>query len=340
MNDMTEQKQIHILCMEDDPGLARLFKKCLERAGYRVDIAHDGKEGLSMVESKSYDIVAMDYKMPHYSGLDVIRILSAKDNPPPLIMITGTGSEEVAVEAMKMGAADYIIKDVDGHYLELFPSLIDKVLCRQNIIEEKNKAETALRESEEKYRLVVENASEAIFIAQEGVLKFINQATIQLLGYSEAEITSLPFTYFIHPEDREMVLERHMKRLKGETIPLVYSFRIVTKSGNILWAEIHAVVILWKDKQATLNFLSDITERKQAEEERERLILELQDALSKIRTLSGLLPICASCKKIRNDKGYWEQIEIYIKNHSDADFSHSICPECIKKLYPEYHKGS
>ncbi len=78
--------------------------------------------------------------------------------------------------------------------------------------------------------------------------------------------------------------------------------------------------------------------RKQAEEERERLIAELQKALSEVKTLSGLLPICASCKSIRDDKGYWKQIESYIKDHSEAEFSHGICPDCIKKLYPEFDK--
>ncbi len=84
--------------------------------------------------------------------------------------------------------------------------------------------------------------------------------------------------------------------------------------------------------------LMEIEEREKIEKEREKLILELRVALSKIRTLSGLLPICSSCKKIRNDKGYWEQIEIYIKDHTEADFSHGMCPECAKKLYPEFYK--
>jgi HAMP domain-containing protein len=79
----------------------------------------------------------------------------------------------------------------------------------------------------------------------------------------------------------------------------------------------------------------EIIERKRAADERNQLIAQLEDALAKIRTLTGLLPICAACKKIRNDKGIWEQIEIYIREHSDADFTHSICPECLKKLYPE-----
>jgi hypothetical protein len=80
----------------------------------------------------------------------------------------------------------------------------------------------------------------------------------------------------------------------------------------------------------------DITEQKRREKEREKLIDELQNALLEVKKLSGMLPICASCKKIRDDKGYWTQIEAYIREHSDAEFSHGICPECMKKLYPEF----
>jgi len=78
-------------------------------------------------------------------------------------------------------------------------------------------------------------------------------------------------------------------------------------------------------------------ERKRAEQEREKVIKELQSALKDIKTLSGLLPICASCKKIRDDKGYWNQLEQYIHEHSQANFTHSLCPECAKKLYPEFY---
>lgn len=80
----------------------------------------------------------------------------------------------------------------------------------------------------------------------------------------------------------------------------------------------------------------DITDRKNAEIERDKLLEELRRALSKVKLLSGFLPICASCKKIRDDKGYWNQLESYIRNHSEAEFSHSICPDCAKKLYPEF----
>jgi hypothetical protein len=75
--------------------------------------------------------------------------------------------------------------------------------------------------------------------------------------------------------------------------------------------------------------------QKEMEEAREKLIRKLQKALSEVKKLSGLLPICASCKKIRDDKGYWNQIEVYIRDHSEAEFTHGICPECMKKLYPD-----
>jgi len=82
-----------------------------------------------------------------------------------------------------------------------------------------------------------------------------------------------------------------------------------------------------------------IQEREKAEEKLAALVVELQDALSKVKTLSGLLPICAACKKIRDDKGYWTQVDVYVREHSEADFTHSICPECAAKLYPGLYEG-
>ena len=84
-----------------------------------------------------------------------------------------------------------------------------------------------------------------------------------------------------------------------------------------------------------LVFIEDITERKLAEEEREKLIKELQESIKEIKTLRGILPLCSHCKKIRDDKGYWEQVDVYIHQHTDADVSHGICPECAKEHYPD-----
>jgi DNA-binding response OmpR family regulator len=95
-------------------------------------------------------------------------------------------------------------------------------------------------------------------------------------------------------------------------------------------------------KSQNSQLLKEITERKLAQEQRDKLIAELQKALSEVKTLRGFLPICSYCKKIRDDKGYWSQIESYIHKHSDAEFSHGICPECAKKYFPDMdlHEGA
>lgn len=92
------------------------------------------------------------------------------------------------------------------------------------------------------------------------------------------------------------------------------------------------------DRSSVLLCLEDFSERKRLEEEKDKLVENLTDALAKVKKLSGLLPICASCKKIRDDNGYWTQIEAYIREHSEAEFSHGICPDCIEKFYPDFYE--
>ncbi len=128
------------------------------------------------------------------------------------------------------------------------------------------RSEEALRESEEKYRLVVENVAESISIIQDGKQIFVNPGSVKILGYPPEVLTSKPFIEFIHPDDRGMVMERHNKRMSGEEAPPIYSFRVVRRDGVVRWVEANAVVVPWKGKPAALNFLNDITERKQAEE--------------------------------------------------------------------------
>ena len=133
-------------------------------------------------------------------------------------------------------------------------------------ITERKRAEEVLHTSEERYRLLVENASEAIVVAQDGMLKFVNRMAIDLTGYSEQDLTSRPFPEFVHPDDRGMVVEHYLRRLKGDVSQSRYDFRLMARDGSIKWLEIGAVLIDWEGKPATLNFFSDITERKRTEE--------------------------------------------------------------------------
>jgi len=154
---------------------------------------------------------------------------------------------------------------------------------------------TDRKKAEEKYRQVVEHANEAIFVVQDGRLVFVNHKTAELSGYAKDELTSRPFVEFIHPDDREMVIERHRKRLLGEEFEHVYPFRIITKDADVRWVEINAVLIDWEGEPATLNFLSDITERRMAEEalrrseSRYRFLYEAASAVTLTIGLDGLI---------------------------------------------------
>ncbi len=160
-------------------------------------------------------------------------------------------------------------------------------------ISERKKAEEVLRDSEEKYRSLIENANEAIFVAQDGKLVFLNPMTAGMTGYSTKELMAKPFIEFIHPDDREMVVDRHVRRMKGEGLAHQYPFRIIHRDGSVRSVELNAVLINWNGKAATLNFMSDITDRKRAEdalkesEERYRSILEeIEDGYQEV-DLSG-----------------------------------------------------
>jgi two-component system cell cycle sensor histidine kinase/response regulator CckA len=131
----------------------------------------------------------------------------------------------------------------------------------------RRRSEEALRESEEKYRLLVENASEAIVVAQDGMLRFINSRTTELSGYSAEALKSNPFFDLVHPEDRDEVRKNYIKRINGDAVPVRYTFRVMHKDKSVRWVDLSAVRISWEGAPATLNFLSDITEKRRLEEE-------------------------------------------------------------------------
>ena len=142
---MAESKPTRILYMEDDLGLARLVQKKMRRAGYMVDIAKDGHEGLSMYKEGHYDVVAVDYNMPKDNGLEIIRSMASLGPVPQIVMIAGQGDEMIAVEAMKLGAGDYLVKDVEGKYFETFPSIVERLLERKLLLEENLRLEEQIK---------------------------------------------------------------------------------------------------------------------------------------------------------------------------------------------------
>jgi PAS domain S-box-containing protein len=209
-------------------------------------------------------------------------------------------------------------------------------------ITERKHIETGIKESETKFRSVAQSAKDTIITADKtGKIAFCNAAAYTLFGYREDELIGRSISILMpqrfrtaHERGMAQVAESGKARLINETVELFG----ITKDGSEFPIELS--LSNWKSGNHTFytGIIRDISERKQHEKEREALIDNLKSSLTKVRKLSGLLPICASCKKIRDDKGYWNQIEAYIRDHSEAEFSHGICPECSRKLYPEYHR--
>jgi PAS domain S-box-containing protein/putative nucleotidyltransferase with HDIG domain len=270
-------KPLRVLLVEDSEDDALLVIRELKKGGYdpvydRVETAEAMHTALS---EKTWDVILCDYKLPRFSGLDALNLYQERGIDIPFIIVSGAIGEETAVECMKAGALDYVMKN---RLSRLVPA-IERELKEAESRLQRKRAEEALRDSEEKYRLVVDNAGDAIIVAQDGILKFVNPATIKLFGHPGETLLSKPFMEFIHPEDRDMLYERYTKRMRGEAVSSVYSFRIMALDGSVKWVEIRAALIPWEGKPATLNFLRDITLQNQVEEYRIQSFERLRKAV-------------------------------------------------------------
>jgi len=265
---------IRILYMEDDPGLARLVQKRLGRAGYETVVAEDGEKGVAMYSGTRFDVLIVDQNMPVYSGLQVLQVLGESDELPPTIMLTGAGSEETAVEAMKLGASDYVVKDAGGSYLDLLPPVIERILKERRLVEERQRAEEALRESEARFRAVAETAVDAIIsVDSEGRIAFWNRGAETMFGYAESDALGRPFTMLIDgPYHEANKPAMAFFRITGAPrMDRGIESRGVRKDGSTL--PIDLSLSSWETKAGTFYtaIIRDITERKEYEEKLARM---------------------------------------------------------------------
>jgi PAS domain S-box-containing protein len=167
------------------------------------------------------------------------------------------------------------------------------------------------------------------FLDFNGYFKRLNPAWESTLGFTREELMSKPFIEFVHPDDRDRTLRQNRDVRTGGQARM-FENRYLCKDGSYRW-------FLWNAapdpaQRVIYSVARDITDRKQAEEEREALVRELQTALAEVRTLQSFLPICSYCKSIRDDADYWQTIEEYISTHTRTQFSHSVCPSCYASV--------
>ena len=200
----------------------------------------------------------------------------------------------------------------------------------------RDQAEVALRKSEERFQQFMDNSPAIAYVKdEEGRFVYVNETMArcfkrpveQWLGKTDADFLDGALLSTIVGNDLR-VFNEEKSLMFEEIVP-------VSDGETRCWLS-HKFLVRDGDRKQLGGLSVDITPRKQAERERERLVSDLQQALAEVKTLAGFLPICASCKNIRTDEGYWQQIEAYLGEHSELEFTHGICPPCLEKLYPEF----
>jgi PAS domain S-box-containing protein len=317
-----------ILIVEDDHIIAKGLSHRLKNLGYEVcAIASTGEEAIEKAAERSPDLVLMDIRLEgNMEGTEAAISIRSSLNLP-IVFVTAHADKAVLELAKKAEPFGYLVKPYNEKDLR---STLEMALY-------KVRTEKALVYAKEEWERTFDAVSDLIMVLdRDYTIRQANRAAGDRLGMTREELVGQKCFELVHKRDHplpvcplsKMLLddEAHNAEVTDERLGRVFEEHVSplpNPDGGRPWAVL---------------FARDITERKRAEEERERLLLELQQALAEVKKLSGFLPICASCKKIRDDQGYWQQIEAYIRDHSEAQFSHGICPECAEKLYPGFYR--
>ncbi len=314
-----------ILIIDDEISIRQSLASFFEDEGYHVLTAENGQLGLEKLGANQVDIVLTDLRMPEKDGLDVMEAVQESDPDLPMVVISGAGKKEDIIEAMRMGARDYITKPVED--LNTISRVIQRVLENARLNRENKAYRRQLEKSEAKYRSITENIAEGVFTADENEnLTYVNQAACDILGYSKSVLLQKNLEDITDMENFNTILSQTYLRQKGQTSR--YEIKLRHHDGHMVHTEfLCSPMFDGTTYKGAIALIRDIS-RQVALREKYKIFLK-----NKKQGTTHLVPICASCKNIRTQEQQWVSVEKYF---SEALFSHSICPDCFEKLYPGY----
>jgi PAS domain S-box-containing protein len=291
--DTPNSSPVHrILLIEDNEHDVIAFRRSMQRSDITAEISHLGRaeEALERIvsDAAAFDIVVTDYKLPGISGLSLCRELIQRDVPLPVVLLTGAGSENLASEALKAGAYDYIIKDHNQRYLELLPVVLVEAIRKHSDRIARRRVEQDLRDSEKKYRSLFEHANDSIFIIDPSTRRFldINENAVKRLGYTKKELLQLT----IDDIDTPMAAQRNDAIIRElmETGHVTFEHAHSHKEGTEIPIEISAQVIDYEGKRVIQSMVRDITERKHSKKELQKRTHDLGERVKELNCLYGI----------------------------------------------------
>lgn len=286
-----DRPQVRLLLVEDDRVDRLACRRALAQHPdfeFVIAEAETGREGLQHTVERKPDCILLDYRLPDLSGLEFLAGLSAGlgEGAPPVVMLTGTDNVAVAVEAMRRGARDYLIKDIERRYLELLPAVIAHVLREQRLLDERRQTEAKLRETEAKFRTLVEQIPAIAYSAAldaPGTLLYISPQ-IARFGYTQEEWLNNPDGWLarVHADDRARVLGA-FAAIYETGDPMRCEYRLLTRSGDEVWVLDEARVVRDPLGEPLLlqGILVDITEDRRLQQELEQHRRRLEELVTK-----------------------------------------------------------
>lgn len=321
--EITERKQIEMELRESEERLRSFYNAAFEG----IAITEQGK----LVDANRQFIELFGYEHDQLIDKEIIQLVAEEDRGLVLSNIRSGFDKPYEHKALHR---DGSILNVEVHGQQIqFQGRPARVTAIHDLTERKQ-AEKALLESESRYRSLFKNNHTVMLVIdpKNGDILDANPAAISYYGWSYEELTAKKISD-INMLTEEQVFQEMEKAKSDQRRHFIFQHRL--SNGDIRDVEVYSDPLKLRGQNLLYSIIHDITDRKQAEEEREKLINDLQEAIKEIKTLRGILPLCSFCKKIRDDKGYWEQVDVYIHKYSQADISHSICPDCMKEHYPE-----